>query len=157
MIRLIHSLNVCIHIGLSVTISASWAAQKPVLPLPGGGRNLVQPIHQDDVAECLIGALALEPGAPRGMVIAGPVPVTYADFVREIAAAAGLPRPRILPVPAWLLMAASPLTVLPGLPRVRAGEIRRLLEDKGFPDHAAGALLGRAATPLDEGLARTFR
>jgi uncharacterized protein YbjT (DUF2867 family) len=129
----------------------------PVLPLPGGGRNLVQPIHQDDVTACLMAAAAHPWRGPGTAVIAGPAPVTYADFLRAIAAAAGLRRPRILPVPAWMLVAASPLTLLPGLPRIRPGEIRRLLEDKAFPDADTTRLLGVRPMALAEGLARTFR
>jgi uncharacterized protein YbjT (DUF2867 family) len=135
---------------------AALMRRLPVLPLPGGGRSLVQPIHQDDVTGCLIGALGLPRGGPRAMVVAGPEPLRYADFVREVAAAAGLAPPRILPVPAWMLIAASPLTLLPGLPRIRPAEIRRLLEDKAFPNHATATLLGHAPTPLADGLARTF-
>jgi hypothetical protein len=61
-----------------------------------------------------------------------------------------------LPVPAWALMAASPLTRLPGLPRIRPAEIRRLLEDKAFPADAMRAVLGVLPIPLEAGLARTF-
>ena len=94
--------------------------------------------------------------AAKGLVVAGPAPVAYAEFVRAVAAAAGLRAPAVLPVPAWLLMAASPLTALPGLPRIRPAEIRRLLEDKAFPQAETPALLGRAPLGLEEGLARTF-
>jgi uncharacterized protein YbjT (DUF2867 family) len=135
---------------------AALMRRLPVLPLPGGGCCLVQPIHQDDVTGCLIAALARPRRGPQALIVAGPEPVRYADFIRAIAAAAGLPPPRILPVPAWLLIAASPLTLLPGLPRIRPAEIRRLLEDKAFAEHATAELLGRAPTALPDGLARTF-
>lgn len=136
---------------------ATLMRRAPVLPLPGGGRSLVQPIHQDDVTACLVAALEHAWQGPRALVIAGPAPLRYADFVRAVAAAAGLAPPRIVAVPAWLLMAASPLTLLPGLPRIRPAEIRRLLEDKAFPAAAASAaLLGVAPMRLEEGLARTF-
>lgn len=128
----------------------------PVLPLPGGGRSLVQPIHQDDVTACLVAALGHAWRGPQAVVIAGPAPVRYADFVRAVAAAAGLAAPRIVAVPAWMLMAASPATLLPGLPRIRPAEIRRLLEDKAFPIEAMRDLLGVAPVGLQEGLARTF-
>ena len=129
----------------------------PVLPLPGGGRSLVQAIHQDDVTSCLVAALEHPWQGARALVIAGPHPVRYADFVRAVAAAAGLPRPRIVAVPAWLLMAASPITALPGLPRIRLAEIRRLLEDKAFAADDMVATLGVVPMGLEEGLGRTFR
>ena len=61
-----------------------------MLPLPGGGRFLVQPIHQSDVARCIRSALDRAWPDPQSLVIAGPEPVPYADFVRAVAAAAGL-------------------------------------------------------------------
>jgi nucleoside-diphosphate-sugar epimerase len=135
---------------------AALARRLPVLPLPGGGRSLVQPIHQDDVTACLLAALARPWRGPHSVVVAGPVPMAYADFVREVARAAGVRAPRIVAVPAWMLMAATPLTLLPGLPRIRPAEIRRLLEDKAFPIDAMREVLGVAPIGLEEGLGRTF-
>ena len=136
---------------------AAMLRRLPLVPLPGGGRALVQPIHQDDVTRCVRVALAVAWQGPHAMVIAGPTPLPYADFVRAVAAAAGLRPPRVVPVPAWALRAAAPLTALPGLPRIRGDEIRRLLEDKGFAIGAMITTLGVRPVPLEEGLARTFR
>lgn len=128
----------------------------PVVPLPGGGRALVQPIHQDDVTLCLRAALDRNWDGPEAIVIAGPEPVSYAGFVRAVAAAAGLRPPRIVGVPPGLLLAAAPLTMLPGLPRVRRAEIRRLLEDKAFDTACMRRRLGVVPVPLAQGLATTF-
>ena len=90
-------------------------------------------------------------------MIAGPAPLAYADFVRAVAAAAGLPAPRIVAVPAFLLRVLAPLTrLLPGLPTVRGAELRRLLEDKAFDIAPMRATLGIDPIPLRDGLARTF-
>jgi len=134
---------------------AALLRRLPIVPLPGGGRALVQPIHQDDVTECLLAALRETWTSPQTRIIAGPHPCTYRDFVRAVAAAAGLPPPRILPVPLWPLLAAAPLTRMPGLPRIRADEIRRLAEDKAFASDVE-VLTGRPAIALEEGLERTF-
>jgi len=135
---------------------AALMRRLPLLPLPGGGRNLVQPIHQDDVTACLHAAIDHPWAGPATEIIAGPTPIAYAGFLRAIAQAAGLPPPRIVPVPAWMLMAASPLTLLPGLPRIRPAEIRRLLEDKAFPQAGTTATLGITPRSLADGLAQTF-
>ena len=66
------------------------------------------------------------------------------------------PRP-VLPLPAWVLMAASPLTRLPGLPRIGPDEIRRLTEDKAFDITMMRETLGISPMPLAEGLRQTFR
>jgi uncharacterized protein YbjT (DUF2867 family) len=128
----------------------------PVVPLPGGGRALVQPIHQSDVTGAILACLARDWDEAQSLVIAGPAPLSYADFVREVASAAGLPQPRILPVPAGLLMLLAPLThLLPG-PTVRAAELRRLLEDKEFDITPARQALGFGPMDLRTGLSRTF-
>ncbi len=136
---------------------AALMRRLPFLPLPGGGTSLVQPIHQEDVTGSLLAAAARRNTAAEVIIIAGPEPLAYRDFCAEVARAAGLvPRP-VLPLPASLLMALSPLTrALPFLPRIGAEEIRRLTEDKAFDITAMRETLGVHPIPLAEGLARTF-
>ncbi len=129
-----------------------------LLPLPDGGAALVQPIHQDDVTRCILAALVQTWDAANSLVIAGPQPLRYADFVRAVATAAGLRPPRILPLPAAPLRAAARLAAfLPFLPPIQPAEIRRLTEDKAFDITPMRERLGVTAMPLPEGLARTFR
>ena len=136
---------------------AALLRRLPIVPLPGGGKALVQPIHQDDVTRAIRAALEHDWVLPQTMVIAGPTPLPYADFVRAVAAAAGLRPPRIIPVPAGLLMAAAKLLRhIPRLPNVRPEEIRRLLEDKSFDVRPMQQTLGVRPIPLHVGLARTF-
>ena len=136
---------------------AALLRRLPLVPLPDGGRALVQPIHQSDVTACILAALDITWPGPETLVIAGPMALAYADFVRAVAAAAGLRRPRIMPVAPALLRLAAPLTRLPGLPRIGADEIRRLLEDKAFDIRPMRARLHVDPIPLADGLARTFR
>ena len=129
----------------------------PVMPLPGGGRFLVQPIHQSDVTRCLRAALARSWDGPSSMVIAGPEPLRYADFVREVAVAAGLGRPFILPFPAAPLILAARLTKhVSALPTVQPEEIRRLVEDKAFEIAIMRKILLVEPIPITQGLALTF-
>ena len=128
----------------------------PLVPLPDGGRALVQPIHQSDVTRSLRAAMTVEWDGPEAVVVAGPAPLPYAEFVRAVAAAAGLRPPRIVPVPAGLLQAVAPLTRLPGLPRIGADEIRRLGEDKAFAIDGMRRMLGIEPIALATGLALTF-
>jgi nucleoside-diphosphate-sugar epimerase len=128
-----------------------------VLPLPGGGRSLVQPIHQSDVTRAILAAIAHEWSRPHTMVIAGPKAMSYADFVRAVAAASGAPRPRMMALPVGPLLALAPLTrIIPGLPTIAAAEIRRLMEDKAFDIGEMRSVLGFTPIPLAEGLALTF-
>ena len=79
---------------------AALLRRLPFVPLPGGGTALVQPIHQDDVTRAIRAALERAWNGPHALVIAGPTPLPYADFVRAVAAAAGQRPPRIVAVPA---------------------------------------------------------
>jgi nucleoside-diphosphate-sugar epimerase len=129
----------------------------PVMPLPGGGRFLVQPIHQSDVIRCIRSALEHPADRPGSIVIAGPAAVRYDDFVRAVAAAAGLRKPLILPFPLGLLVRAAGLTKhVTALPRVQPEEIRRLVEDKAFNIEPMRRLFGVEPISLQEGLALTF-
>ena len=136
---------------------ATLLAWLPLVPLPGGGRSLVQPIHQDDVTRAMVAALDIAWDGPQALTICGPSPVTYATFVHRIADAAGLRRPCILPVPAAPLIALAAIAArLPWLPRIRPEEIRRLLEDKAFDPAPMRAHLGFTPISLETGLARSF-
>jgi uncharacterized protein YbjT (DUF2867 family) len=129
----------------------------PFVPLPEGGRALVQPIHQDDVTRCILAALDRSWTKPHAIVVAGPVPVAYADFVRAVAAAAGLARPRIVSVPLALVIAGAALSaVVPGIPTIRPAEARRLVEDKAFDILPLETTLSVRPIALADGLARTF-
>jgi len=136
---------------------ASLLKRLPFVPLPQGGRALVQPIYQDDLTRCILAALSHAWEGPHTLIAAGPTPMSYADFVRAVAQAAGLKPPRIVLLPAWFLTAGALVTRLPGLPTIRAAEIRRLLEDKAFDIAPLRATLGVAPRPLAVGLEETFR
>ncbi len=136
---------------------AALLRRLPIAPLPGGGRALVQPIYQEDVTRCLLAALRRPWQRPQAIVVAGPQPVAYRDFLRAVARAAGLSPPAVLPVPALPLRLLAPLTrVLPFVPRIGADEIRRLTEDKSFDIGPMRRELGVAPIALEEGLALTF-
>jgi nucleoside-diphosphate-sugar epimerase len=69
-----------------------------VLPLPGGGRHLVQPVHVDDVADAIIAATLREwPGA-NVIPIAGPEAMPWHDMARICARAMGR-NVAIVPIP----------------------------------------------------------
>lgn len=133
---------------------AAWLRRLPMVPLPGGGRALVQPIHQSDVTRAVLASLDRVWDGPHSLVIAGPEPLAYRDFIASIASAFGLPRRRVLDVPASLLIPLAALTrLLPGLPDIGPAEIRRLLEDKAFDIAPMRAALGFEPISLRAGLA----
>jgi uncharacterized protein YbjT (DUF2867 family) len=136
---------------------AALMRRLPILPLPNGGRSLVQPIHQSDVTRAILAALDHDWTGPHSMIVAGPEALSYRDFMLAVAKASGIAPPRIVAVPAGPLLALAPLTrVIPGLPTIAAAEIRRLLEDKAFDIGPMRTALGVTPISLAEGLALTF-
>lgn len=136
---------------------AALLRRLPLVPLPGGGRALVQPIHQSDVTRCILSALDRNWTQPEAIVVAGPQPLAYRDFVCSVAEAAGVKPRRMVSLPAGLLMALAPFTgFLPGIPSISEDEIRRLTEDKAFDIMPMFNRLGVNPIPLAQGLAQTF-
>jgi uncharacterized protein YbjT (DUF2867 family) len=136
---------------------AALMRRLPFLPLPGGGRSLVQPIHQSDVTRAILAALRHDWTGPRTMVIAGPDTISYLEFTRAVAVASGMAPPRAISVPSAPLIALAPLTrFIPGFPTITGAEIRRLLEDKAFDIGPMRTELGVVPISLSEGLALTF-
>jgi NADH dehydrogenase len=71
----------------------------PVMPVSGRGQARFQPIFTEDVADCVIAALAREPEKAR-YELAGPEVLTHDDIVRLALEAAGRPRPLVhVPTP----------------------------------------------------------
>ncbi|EHH67355.1 NAD(P)H-binding protein [Gluconobacter morbifer] len=133
----------------------------PVIPLPGGGRALVQPIEQGDVTRCLLSAIrCLETRRvtqPESIVIAGPKAVPYRTFVRMVLYFAGFGGRPIISLPGWLLIALAPLSRhIPGFPTISPPEIRRLLENKNFDITRMREELKVNPIPLESGLKRLF-
>ena len=128
----------------------------PVIPLPNGGRALIQPVHVDDVAHAVAAAITQEAALGPPIIVAGPRAVTYADFVRAIASASGR-RVAIASVPVKVLQGLAKLTrVLPGLPAIERDEVDRLLENKAYDIKALRERLDVAPRSLEEGLRETF-
>lgn len=135
---------------------ASYIRKLGVIPLPGGGRALLQPIHVEDVARCIEAALYRDEASGPPIVVAGPEPITYRDLVMAVGAAIKR-KPLILPIPGPMLELAAMFTaMLPFLPRIHRAEIRRLSEDKAFPIDEMVRRLGVQPMPLSQGLAMTF-
>jgi uncharacterized protein YbjT (DUF2867 family) len=107
-------------------------SRAPVLPVPGTGACLHQPVHVADVAGAVLAALP-RPAAIRSLYnVAGPEPLTFAGLLATCARAVGS-RTRLLPVPLPpLVTLARGYERLSAHPRIRPEQLLRLAEDKAF-------------------------
>ena len=124
----------------------------PVLPVPGRGCGLHQPVHVADVAAAVLAAVQRPTAIGSLYNVAGPEPLPFAELLRVCARAVGS-RTRLVPVPlAPLVTLARGYELLSRHPRIRPEQLRRLAEDKAFPIDAAIRDLGYAPRPFASGI-----
>jgi nucleoside-diphosphate-sugar epimerase/uncharacterized membrane protein YphA (DoxX/SURF4 family) len=121
-------------------------ASLPLLALPAGGRQLVQPVHVDDLAEA-VGYAATGQGSATVDVV-GPRALAFRDYLEAIADQLGRRPPRVLDVPPRLL---APLLPVAGLLSggVFGPDALRMLEAGNTADPGRFTrLLGRPPRPV---------
>ena len=124
----------------------------PVLPVPGGGRQLQQPVHVADVAGAVLSAVERPGSANTSYDIAGPEPLSFFELLRVAARTVGS-RTRFVPVPlSPLVTVARAYELLTARPRIRAEQLERLAEDKAFSIKDAARDLGYAPRSFAEGI-----
>ncbi len=123
-----------------------------VLPVPGGGKHLQQPVHVADLAGAVLTATERTANVGSCYDVAGPEPITFAALLRTAARAVGS-RTRFVPVPlAPVIAAVRWYETLSPAPRLRAEQLQRLAEDKSFRIDEAARDLDYAPRSFDEGI-----
>jgi NADH dehydrogenase len=83
-----------------MTLLERMAMLLPVMPVSGRGQALYQPIWAEDVADCIVAALALPSHGSRRYELAGPQTLSHQQIVELMLRAAGRPRPMVnVPIP----------------------------------------------------------
>jgi uncharacterized protein YbjT (DUF2867 family) len=125
-------------------------ASLPVVPLPGDGRQQVQPIHIDDLVLAVTAIVQRRDFTARRVALVGPEPLTLRDFLARLRSALGLARARFLPIPLPLMRAGAMLSQL---------SRRSLLDRESLAMLEAGntadatdtrELLGRSPRPVED-------
>lgn len=124
----------------------------PIVPLPGDGHRLQQPVHAGDVADAIVAAVEREQAIGRAYDVAGPAPISFREVVEQSAEAVGR-NPRLVSIPLGPVMAAVRVyeRIAPR-PRIKAEQLDRLQEDKAFAISAAKEELGYDPRPFSEGV-----
>jgi uncharacterized protein YbjT (DUF2867 family) len=90
-------------------------ASLPLIAVPGGGRQQVQPVHVDDVVATILAILRDPPNSGTRVPVVGPEPMSMRGFLGTLRQAMGMGRPHFLPMPMPLMhLAAAAGKVLPG-------------------------------------------
>ncbi|MBC8101999.1 MAG: NAD-dependent epimerase/dehydratase family protein [Cytophagales bacterium] len=129
-------------------------ARAPVLPLPGDGSAVFQPVHVEDVADAALAALENPICRFRAYDLSGATVATYREMLTLIGGL--LDRQPVLvpvPVPLALLLAGAGERLRPGGIGIRVEQVRRLAENKAYSHAAAAADFGFSPRTLSTGLA----
>jgi nucleoside-diphosphate-sugar epimerase len=129
-----------------------YLARYPVIPVPGSGRALQQPVHVRDVAQAVLAALDRPGTCSRSYNLAGPTPLSFNQIVQTAAAALGRHVVQVHvplgPIVLALRMAEALRLALP----VRPEQVLRLNEDKCVDIQAARQDLDFDPRDFDTGI-----
>jgi uncharacterized protein YbjT (DUF2867 family) len=124
---------------------ATW----PILPLPAGGAQQVQPIHVDDLVDALI--VLVGDRTPMGRVaLVGPKPLSLRDYLQALRRGLGLAPARVIALPRrlddWLARLGDRFEALP-LDSERWSMLQR---GNAAPASETARLLGRPPRPAED-------
>jgi len=129
----------------------------PIVPIPGGGRRLQQPVHVDDLAGTIVAAIDGPEAVHQAYDLAGPEAISFRTVVEQAAAGLGR-RAVVVPLPGPPLVAGLRWLEAKGRTApIKAEQVERLLEDKAFDIGPARRDLGYAPRSFSAGVAAEAR
>lgn len=90
-------------------------ATLPLLALPAGGSQQVQPVHLDDLMSAIVALVGRDTAPGTTLAVVGPQPLSLAEYLQQLRTSMGRRRARVLAVPVgFAAMAASVASLVPG-------------------------------------------
>lgn len=117
-----------------------WVRRLPIVPVPGSGRGIQQPVHVDDVVSAVVGVLSRPETADRDYDIPGPAPLTFDEVIRTVARVLGKKR----------LLFHVPRVI--GRFVASREQLLRLEEDKSCDPRPAAHAFGYSPRPFEQGI-----
>jgi uncharacterized protein YbjT (DUF2867 family) len=130
----------------------------PIIPVVGPGRQKLQILWVEDLADCIVASLGYSPSFGKTYEIGGPEVLEFRQILDAVCRAKGK-RPRLkLPVPYAMVkpfaaLGATLIPTLPATPDTLELLLRDSVCDVGYVQNTFGVRL----TPLSEGLKKLFR
>lgn len=129
----------------------------PIMPIPGSGEHLHQPIHVDDLADVIVATIDRPASIRKAYNVAGPDPISFRDVVIQAGDAVGR-RPLLIRIPLTPTLAMLRLYERHTKnPRLKAEQLERLTEDKAFDITDAISELDLSPRPFTRGIAEEAR
>jgi len=127
-------------------------ANRPVVPLIGGGLNRVQPIFIGDLVAAMEATMRSDQWTGRTIELGGPEIVTMRDLVIELMKGLNVMRPLINLPPALATAVASLLEAAQPVPLLSRDQVTLSTLDSVCQDNALPSLLRERPTPLVEAI-----
>lgn len=127
----------------------------PIVPIPGGGRQVVRPIYIDDLVECIFRAVERVWDSPKAFAVAGPA-MTWRDMAMACAEAKSLKR-------SFVTVPISPIIKLLECFRqmkintLNPDILRRFSETIEFSTEEMTSMLGVVPRPFQTGVRLAIR
>jgi uncharacterized protein YbjT (DUF2867 family) len=119
-------------------------ATLPVLALPDGGRQSIQPLHVRDVVAGIANLVEQQPAGVQTIAFTGARAITLREYLATLRRRMGLGRQMVLAIP--MRIAAAGATAAGGIggSLIDAETLQMLARGNTAPNQAFSALLGRA-------------
>ncbi len=143
--------DLVLHGGLPVAVPF------PVIPVPGAGFNLFQPIWVDDLVECVVQSLGRGDTINQVYEVGGATQLSFNELLKGFARALGKPKKPLLHAPIPLLYAAATVMekILPK-PPVTRDQLKNLGLDNITTSQAVKEVFGITPKTFDEMLAKIY-
>src|ERR1017187_2669459 len=122
-------------------------------PLFGSGKNLMQPVLAQDLANAYYAVLMKrEITSNREYDLSGKEPISYLELVRTVSRELGR-KNVIVPIPMWLsLLGAKAYNAVSRKPQINVEQVMRMNEDKVFSHEAAFRDFGYSPASFQDGI-----
>jgi len=129
----------------------------PVIPVPGSGFNLFQPVWVDDLVQCVVKSLVMGETINQIYEIGGATQLSFNELIRGIAKSLGKPKKPLLHAPIPLLYAAAAIMekILPK-PPVTRDQLKNLALDNITLSQDIKELFGVNPLGFDQMLAKIY-
>ncbi len=129
----------------------------PVIPVPGTGFNLFQPIWIEDLVECVVKSLSMGETINQAYEVGGATQLSFNEILQGFAKSMDKPKKPLVHAPIPLLFAAATMMekVLPK-PPVTRDQLKNLERDNITTSKAVSETFGVDPLSFDQMLAQIF-
>lgn len=132
----------------------NFAKKYKIVPVPGNGKKLFQPVYVEDVVKCIENGIRYD---VKGVyIVAGPSKITYDDFINMLLEELGEKKP-IVHVPLGMLKFVDFVNKLLRNPKLMAFQVKSLEIDKVYDIKNSMKALRYKPTPVKAAIRETIK